>query len=270
MVKMASLISLIANLQRQYDSIIGLPEKSFFLGVADYVKYILESSSLNKIIKTITKQQVVVESKKSDDNELNFVREVTVWGAWEELLFIYCLVYRYQKELNSIDLRHGHYGFNQVVRLRLGYEELEKIVNVNKRQRRILIQEKFIDYISRFHQNLIHLFKSQIIEDAPYNPQSQILNVFGESIPIRGNDQKIVCSKLFRGRSSMLKEWSWDDVLDETNSSKDEWRRIYNAGRQINSKVFQYTGIGDLLMVRTLTITVNPIYLQFRKKQKKK
>lgn len=271
MVKTVSSISVIANLQRQYDSIIGLPEKPFFLGVAAYVKYILEASSLNKVIKSITKRRAAVESKKLNDDELNFVREVKVWGAWEELLFLYCLVYRYQKEFNSIDLSHDPYGYeySKAVRLRLGYEELKKIVTFYKGQRRILVQEKFIDYISRFHKNIVDLFNSPIIEDARYDSQSQTLNVFGKSIPIRGNDQKIVCSKLFGSRSGMLKEWSWDEVLNETNPSKDEWRRIYSAGREINSKVLQNTDIKDLLMVRTKTITVNPIYLQFRKKQKK-
>lgn len=55
--------TLISNLQRRYDSFVALPEKGFFSGIADYVKYLDESKEFEPVMKLIKKKQVEDEKK---------------------------------------------------------------------------------------------------------------------------------------------------------------------------------------------------------------
>ena len=49
---------LISNLQRRYDSFVSLPEKGFFLGIANYVKYIVDTPEFGPVIRSIKKEQL--------------------------------------------------------------------------------------------------------------------------------------------------------------------------------------------------------------------
>lgn len=67
---------LIESLQRQYEGFIKLPEKGFFLGIADYVKFIDENPGFEKILQVInefklgdTKQLMELEAKIEYDVE---------------------------------------------------------------------------------------------------------------------------------------------------------------------------------------------------------
>ena len=67
---------------------------------------------------------------------------------------------------------------------------------------------------------------------------------------------------------AMEKEWSWDEVLEKWGGNyekKENWRKVYNAGSEVNKKVAIETGIKDLFIVRKKTIFVNPKYLPLPK-----
>lgn len=61
-----------------------------------------------------------------------------------------------------------------------------------------------------------------------------------------------------------MKEWTWDEMLEKWGGNyedKDNWRKVYNAGREVNIKVASETAIKDLLLVKKLTVAINPKYL---------
>jgi len=96
--------------------------------------------------------------------------------------------------------------------------------------------------------------------------QSYRLSFKGKEISIPEGDQDALCRVLFRDKKSMLKHWSYDEMLDEWGGNykdKEAWRKVYNAGREINKKVAINTTIDDLIGIKTRTTFVNPKYLPF-------
>jgi len=90
------------------------------------------------------------------------------------------------------------------------------------------------------------------------------LSFKGKEIPIPEGDQDALCKVIFKDKKSMLKHWSYDEVLEAWGGNyedKDAWRKVYNAGREINKKVALSTTIDDLLGIKTKTTYVNPKYL---------
>lgn len=124
--------------------------------------------------------------------------------------------------------------------------------------------ENFNDY---FFSDIVPTLKEKISQSRfpppTYNLLSHKIFFAGVEIKIPYNsDQNMLCKTLFANKASLHKEWSWDEVLEKWNdpSPNKGWRTIYNAGREINNKVSSETTIKDLLLVKKLTIAVNPRY----------
>lgn len=99
-----------------------------------------------------------------------------------------------------------------------------------------------------------------------YDPQSSMLFFSDKTIPIPTNtNQSELCKVIFENKTSVNREWSWDELLDKWGGGyedTDQWRVVYNAGREVNKKVAIETGIKDLLIVKKQTIKLNPKYLK--------
>lgn len=99
-----------------------------------------------------------------------------------------------------------------------------------------------------------------------FNDDVSCLFFAGVEIAIPYNsDQRLICRTIFKNKTSRLKEWSWDEVLEdwgEPESEKSLWRRVYNAGREVNFKVAMETTVKDLLLVRKYSVKLNPKYSQ--------
>jgi len=97
-----------------------------------------------------------------------------------------------------------------------------------------------------------------------YDPVSHKITFAGVDIQIPYNsDQDLLCKTLFKNGATMCREWSWDVILEKWGDGAPPgkgWRTVYNAGREINNKVATETTVKDLLLVRKLTIAVNPKY----------
>lgn len=94
--------------------------------------------------------------------------------------------------------------------------------------------------------------------------ESYRLSFKGKEIPIPEGDQDALCRVLFKDKKSMSKHWSYDQILEAWGGNyedKDAWRKVYNAGREINKKVALSTTINDLIGVKTRTTFINPKYL---------
>ena len=87
-----------------------------------------------------------------------------------------------------------------------------------------------------------------------------------KSIPIPQNtDQESLCRVVFADKNNVTQVWSWDEMLEKWGGnyeSKDAWRKVYNAGREVNKKIAIETGVKDLLIVKKHTVTLNPKYLK--------
>ena len=99
-----------------------------------------------------------------------------------------------------------------------------------------------------------------------YDVISHKIRFAGVDIAIPYNsDQDALCRTLLKDKRTMSREWSWDEIMEkwgEASFGKDSWRRIYNAGREINQKVAGETTVKDLLLVRKLSVAVNPRFMR--------
>lgn len=99
-----------------------------------------------------------------------------------------------------------------------------------------------------------------------YDPQTSTISFSDKTIPIPTNtNQSELCKVIFETKTNMNKEWSWDEMVEEWGGGyedTDQWRVVYNAGREVNKKVAIETGVKDLLIVKKQTIKLNPKYLK--------
>ncbi len=99
--------------------------------------------------------------------------------------------------------------------------------------------------------------------------ESYRLSFKGKEIPIPEGDQDALCRVLFKNKKSMSKHWSYDEILEAWGGNyedKDAWRKVYNAGREINKKVAISTTVDDFLIVKTKSTFINPKYLSLQAK----
>ncbi|MFA6944280.1 MAG: hypothetical protein WC220_00135 [Pedobacter sp.] len=77
-------------------------------------------------------------------------------------------------------------------------------------------------------------------------------------------DQEMLCKVVLRNKNAMSRRWNWDEIIEAWGDvpEKDDWRKVYNAGRGINEQVEKKTTISNFLIVKTKTLQLNPDFLQ--------
>ncbi|GIW59222.1 MAG: hypothetical protein KatS3mg087_0288 [Patescibacteria group bacterium] len=68
----------INNLERRFNSFKDLPEKGFYLGIADYIKYIIETSALDSIA------MIIIEDREQDKSQLKQLKEKVMNDATQK------------------------------------------------------------------------------------------------------------------------------------------------------------------------------------------
>jgi hypothetical protein len=109
-------------------------------------------------------------------------------------------------------------------------------------------------------RKLISLIEPQL----SYLPHK--LSFKSKLIFIPEGDQDMLCRVILRNKNTLKKEWSWDEVIEKWGGNyegSETWRKVYNAGREVNKKVAVETGVKDLFDVKKKTISVNAKYLPF-------
>ena len=98
-----------------------------------------------------------------------------------------------------------------------------------------------------------------------YNSNTSEILFMGKKTPIPNNtNQDALCRILFKNKKTKIENWSAGDVLEKWGGGYDpkkDWRKVYNAGREINKKVAIETAEKDLLVVRKFSVRVNPKFL---------
>ncbi len=133
-------------------------------------------------------------------------------------------------------------------------------------------QDKSKDFSNYIFSDIVSSLRDKIscchFPPPAYDLISHKIRFAGVDIAIPYNcDQDSLCRTLLKDEAAMSREWSWDEILEgwgETSFGKESWRRIYNAGREINQKVASETTVKDLLLVRKFSIAVNPRFMQRR------
>lgn len=99
-----------------------------------------------------------------------------------------------------------------------------------------------------------------------FNHINNVLVFRDKKIPIPVNtDQWHLCRVIFQDVKSMRRVWDCDEMMEAwgiEKYEKQDLKRVYRAGREVNKKVAIQTTIDDLLDVTTKTIAVNPKYIK--------
>lgn len=107
--------------------------------------------------------------------------------------------------------------------------------------------------------------QSSVEENPNYNLTSSQITFTNQIIQIPADtDQDALCRILLKDGASMKKVWPMDELQEEVLGTFDSsnWRKVYNAAREINQKVAVKTSITDFLIITTKTIALNPKYLK--------
>ena len=104
------------------------------------------------------------------------------------------------------------------------------------------------------------------VEPATYDKKKKAIIFAGSVFGFRSNADTapFLCSKIFDKPDGLwtLKELQEDwDALCE----KPDWRRVYETITRINQRIQNKTGVGDLFIVDTKTVRLNPAYLSSHK-----
>lgn len=92
-----------------------------------------------------------------------------------------------------------------------------------------------------------------------------VINFRGKKIQIPPDtDQELLCKVILRNKNAMSRRWNWDEIIEAWGDvpEKDDWRKVYNAGRGVNEQVEKKTTIDNFLIVKTKTLQLNPDFLQ--------
>jgi hypothetical protein len=92
-----------------------------------------------------------------------------------------------------------------------------------------------------------------------------IISFRGKKIQIPPDtDQEMLCKVVLRNKNAMSRRWNWDEIIEAWGDvpEKDDWRKVYNAGRGVNEQVEKKTTIDNFLIVKTKTLQLNPDFLQ--------
>ncbi|MCF6281369.1 MAG: hypothetical protein L3J28_04015 [Candidatus Polarisedimenticolaceae bacterium] len=113
---------LILQLSRRYNSFFTLSDTVFFIGIADYVKFIFRKRQLTDIIK-----HHILEKEKHDfetSEKLDEIWQNSVWGSWFDLELVYLIIYKMREVIHdfSDDLDVKYY-------LKSCYKEMKNIID---------------------------------------------------------------------------------------------------------------------------------------------
>ena len=92
------------------------------------------------------------------------------------------------------------------------------------------------------------------------------LHFMGEEILIPPDtNQDDLCKVVFANKESVTREWSWDEILEKWGEeygsyTRKDWRKVYEAKREVNQKISSKIGVSDLLIGTTHIVLVNPKY----------
>lgn len=108
-----------------------------------------------------------------------------------------------------------------------------------------------------------------ITTKASYNPQKGVLKINNKEVKFKKDSFRAkMLELLLKDNKSAKKEWSWDEVIDEIQGTKDNpslrkenKKKFYPACDGLSKHIAQKIGVNDLLIFTKSTVRINPKYL---------
>lgn len=101
-----------------------------------------------------------------------------------------------------------------------------------------------------------------------YNAQKGELDIEGKKVKLKKDSFRAkLLELLLKDKKSLKKEWSWDEVIEAIEDTKDEEltkenkNKFYPACDGLSRHIALKTGVNDLLLYNKSTVQINPKYL---------
>jgi hypothetical protein len=224
----------------------------------------------------------------------------TTWGAWAELYPIYIAMYKRKeweqgtfpselikkyteavKVFNTLELLDEIFQpklveivhKKELELLEMIYKSLGRkleLENTSEKRKDSLLKAKYLSYLTLVHNYFIQeLSKKQIkkshkkIRYKISFSEDGILNFQGKSIQFQiDTDPYYLLKTIFKNPTKI---WNYDEIADDWGLSDEEkppWKRFYNAGYQVNTKIAKETTVKDFLKLTNKTVNINQKYLR--------
>lgn len=154
-------------------------------------------------------------------------------------------------------------GYPSELNLRLG--DFEEFMYNTKSFFVIEIKDGFEKWASMLSNNN-NLSSTQ----ASYDGLSGTVTVDGKQVKLRKDSFRAnLLSLLFKNKTSLTKEWSWDELIakiegidiNDTQTLKANKNRFYTACDGLTKHIASKIGVNDLLIFNKSTVQINPKYI---------
>lgn len=109
----------------------------------------------------------------------------------------------------------------------------------------------------------------KIFTKVNYDPRKGEVDIEGKKVKFKKDSFRAkLLELLLKDDKNSKKEWSWDEIIEKVedtkdeNSTKENKKKFYPACDGLSKFIAQKTGINDLLIFNKSTVQINPQYLQ--------
>jgi hypothetical protein len=167
-------------------------------------------------------------------------------------------------------IQHEQVGLKISTNFEMRFSTIESKIDSNSTKlddlikrdvRRDMLMDELVEYIKKTGNSLA---KIKTIE---YNNASTEITLDDMKIKLRGNtNQSDICQIVLKSKKTMQKLWEIEDIIEkmgESDSNEDWKRAVYDAVKEINTKILIETkgNIADFFLLTMKTVTVNPKYI---------
>jgi|GEM_PF-1791793 len=181
-----------------------------------------------------------------------------------------------QNRLNSLkylngagvidEYTHGREGWDTIVSISFAlskFEEFYKKIKVEYIKR-----NKANEKDEKPKTNNIKIDPKKVKQKISYNPQKGELDIEGKNVKFKKDSFRAkLLELLLKDNKSRKKEWSWDEVIEAIEDTRDEEltkeskNKFYPACDGLSKHIASKIGVNDLLIFNKSTVQINPKYL---------
>jgi len=233
----------------------------------DVIKDCIDDDKEQKnIYGNFTFSETLPERDKAKD-ELNRERSIEVWGAWEELPFVYRSVFEIvdmEKELKDRETK-GKIGRWELANFMGVKSEFNRVVSEESKEESLIYfkPEEFKKRLERVHKYLIKELISDVVEDekshCSFNEATSTLVINEKKIKFRKHTEQYHTLRIiFENENEVSKEWFFSEIGEKMDRDKGYTdKQFHNYISAISRRIASETSIKDFFITTNQSVRIN-------------
>jgi hypothetical protein len=226
----------------------------------------LSETNLKEVSYVLSQIEDQLQLSQSSSFNFSFVSSIHEIEGFEredidDLTNGYIKVLDYLNKVGVIvSYSHGEMSLDADIVLNIGnfYEALDNVKKVKTLQKKVETDTTETAKIIPTTKTI----------NVTYDPKKGTLDISGKSVKFNKDSFRAkLLELLLKDNKSIKKEWSWDEVIEEIegtkdqDSTKDNKKKFYPACDGLSKFIAQKIGINDLLVFNKSTVQINSKYL---------